>query len=47
MNPSGSRRIGSRKAAPATVSVKTSVIEYVPLGVIEDVAIVTVLVDEE
>jgi hypothetical protein len=47
MNPSGSRRIGSRKAVLVTVSVKTTMIWYVPAGVVEDVAIVTALVVEE
>jgi hypothetical protein len=47
MNPRGSRRMGSKKAALVTVSVKTTVTRYVPAGVVGDVAIVTVLVAAE
>jgi hypothetical protein len=46
----GSRRSGSKMpavAAPDSVSVKTTVTWYVPLGVAEEVAIVTVLLVAE
>jgi hypothetical protein len=46
----GSRRMGSSipaVAAPATVSVKTTVTWYVPAGVVAAVAIVTALPVEE
>jgi hypothetical protein len=49
-NTRGSRRTGSRiheVAAPETVSVKTTVICQVPWGVVEEVAIVNVLVVAE
>ena len=40
-NARGNRRIGSRKPALVTVSVKTTMIWYVPAGVDEDVVMVT------
>ena len=48
-NQSGSSRKGRKipaVAAPATASVKTTVIWYVPLGVVDAVAMVTVFVED-